>query len=207
MIDPAPRSATMRFESNGGQLMSAAWMRIEKWLAEHAPASASGLNPPASAAAIAAAEKAMGVTFPDDVRATYLRHDGQAPDSPWIFEGWEWLSLERMVEEWQVWKGLLDGGDFEDTDGDGDGDTVRSDWWNPGWIPLTYSGGGDHHCMDLAPGPQGENGQIIEMLHDDGNRQLLASNFSEWIAAYADRLEAGELEVTEYGILPVEPQD
>lgn len=187
--------------------MSDAWSRIEAWLAAHAPASAAGLNPPASPEAIAAAERSLGVTFPDDVRAAYLRHDGQASDSPWMLEGWEWLSLERIVDEWQVWKGLLDDGDFEDGASDGDGEVVRSDWWHPAWIPLTYSGGGDHHCVDLAPGPKGSLGQIIQMWHDDGDRPVIASSFSVWVADYADRLEGGGFEATEYAVAPVDEDD
>jgi len=176
--------------------MDQTWERIEAWLAVNAPAVAAGLNPPASPESLAATEQFLGVQFPDDVRASYLRHDGQQSYSPGLLEGWEWLSLERIRGEWQVWKDLLDGGDFNGIESDADGRGVRKDWWNPAWIPLTYSGGGDHHCLDLAPGKRGVHGQIIEMWHDEGSRPVVARSFGEWLADFADGFEAGQYEMS-----------
>lgn len=172
--------------------MDSIWQRIETWLAASAPEILAGLNPGATEQAIADAEAYLGVRFPDDVRAIYRRHDGQAFDSPWLLYGWEWLSLERMRDEWRVWKDLLDDGEFADAQSDGDGETVRTNWWHPGWIPLTYDGAGDHHCIDLAPGPRGRAGQIIEMWHDEPARRVVASNVGEWLSRFADALENGD---------------
>ncbi|MFF5449481.1 SMI1/KNR4 family protein [Streptomyces sp. NPDC012888] len=52
------------------------WSRIEAWLARHAPVSHGRLRPPARPEEIAAAERRLGVAFPDDLRASLLRHDG-----------------------------------------------------------------------------------------------------------------------------------
>lgn len=172
--------------------LDAVWERIEAWLAANAPDVAAGPNPPATPAQLDETERELGVRFPESVRASYLRHNGQSADSPWFLYGWEWLSLERIRDEWKVWKDLLDGGDFEGIRSDADGSTVRDDWWNPAWIPLTYSGSGDHHCLDLAPGPQGTAGQIIEMWHDEGSRPVLAPSFEAWLASFAEGLETGE---------------
>ena len=184
--------------------MDAIWTRLERWLAEHAPPAAAGLNPPASAEQIAQAEATLGVRFPDDVRACYLRHDGQDADAPWMIDGWEWLSLERMCDEWAVWKGLLDDGDFEDATSGADGVRVRTDWWHPGWIPFTYSGAGDHHCIDLAPAAQGEAGQIIEMWHDDDPRPVVANGIRAFLSDYVDALEAGQYVFDDGQLLPRE---
>ena len=92
--------------------MDRTWERIEAWLAVNAHAVADGLNPPASPESLAATEHFLGVQFPDDVRASYLRHDGQRDNSPGLLDGWEWLSLERVRDEWQVWKDLLGGTRF-----------------------------------------------------------------------------------------------
>ena len=173
--------------------MDESWTRIEAWLNANAPAVAAGLNPPASPDELAETERYLGVRFPDGVRASFLRHDGQSPDSPWMLDGWELLSLGRIRNEWAVWKELLDDGSFADTESDTDGSAVRTDWWHPAWIPLTYDGGGNHHCLDLAPGPHGAPGQIIEMWHDEGSRPVVAPSFEDWLAGFADALEAGEL--------------
>src|SRR5687768_13251584 len=118
------------------------WARIEKWLEANAREVAAGLNPPASDEEIAKTEQFLGEALPEDARASFRCHDGQSSDSPGMLDGWELLSLARIRDEWQVWKQLLDGGDFASSVSDGDGATVRSDWWNTAWIPLTYSGGG-----------------------------------------------------------------
>jgi cell wall assembly regulator SMI1 len=156
-------------------VQDSSWERIERWLAVNAPEVADGLDSPASEEDIADAEQELGVRFPDSVRAAYLRHDGQRRDAPSTLYGWEWLSMARIREEWSVWKELLDGGDFDGLSNDADGLAVRSDWWHPAWIPLTYDGMGNHHCLDLAPGPGGAVGQVIEMWHDAGSRPVVGS--------------------------------
>ncbi len=169
--------------------------RIEGWLELHAPTARRGLNAPATSADIAKTEAWLGVTFPADMRAAYRMHDGQDVDAPWLIEGWEWMSLARIRDEWTVWKNLLDGGSFAAFESEADGDAVRRDWWHPAWIPITYDGAGDHHCVDLAPGPKGQAGQVIEMWHDAGERPVVAASFAAWLARFADRLEAGLVRV------------
>lgn len=162
---------------------------MEKWLASHAPTALHGLNPPARMEEIAQAEAVLGITFPADVRATFLIHNGQQSDTPWLLDGWEFLSLERIINEWSVWKDLVDGGDFAGCESESTGETL-TDWWNAAWIPLTYDGAGDHHCLDLSPGPQGQVGQIIQMWHDDSSRPVVAANFHDWLAHLTDAWEA-----------------
>lgn len=180
--------------------MDRVWERIETWLEKNAPEVFSGLNPPASPDQISATEKFLGFQFPADVRASYLRHNGQNPASPTLFLGFEWLSLEGIREQWTVWKDLLDGGDFQGTQSEGDGKKVRNDWWNPGWIPLTFLCSGDHHCLDMVPEKDGTVGQIIEMWHDDGIRPVVAQSFKEWVKKFANDLESGQIVLSdEYG--------
>jgi cell wall assembly regulator SMI1 len=179
--------------------MNIIWNRIEKWLGANAPEVLDGLNPPATPDQILQAEAALGVSFPQDVRDTFKIHNGQASDTPWLLDGWEFMSVERIVEEWKVWKDLLDGGDFKGTESDSDGHTV-TDWWSPLWIPLTYDGAGNHHCLDLSPGRLGRTGQIIRMWHDDAARDLIAPGYREWLLQLANAFEAGKYKLSEeYG--------
>jgi cell wall assembly regulator SMI1 len=117
-----------------------------------------------------------------------------------MMNGWEWLSLQRLREEWQVLKDLRDSGEFENIENDEDHELVRKDWWHPAWIPLTDSGSGDHHCLDMAPGPRGTRGQIIEVWHDNGERPVYALRFGEWLADYYERLQSGFYTATEEGL-------
>ncbi|WP_049566416.1 SMI1/KNR4 family protein [Nonomuraea sp. SBT364] len=52
------------------------WRRIERWLRANAPRTHAALGRPGRARTIAVAEAQMGVKFPDDLRASLLRHDG-----------------------------------------------------------------------------------------------------------------------------------
>ena len=170
--------------------MTTHWKTIETWLQSNAPDVLAGLNPPASQQQISDAEAALGITFPADCIATFRIHNGQSSDSPWLFDAWEFLSLERILDEWRVWKDLLDGGDFKDSRSDSTGATVE-DWWCPLWIPLTYDGAGNHDSLDLNPGPKGRKGQIIKMWHDESERPLVATSYAEWIAGLASDMERG----------------
>lgn len=35
------------------------------------------------------------------------------------------------------------------------------------WVPFADDGGGNHYCVDLAPGPQGRRGQVVLVHHED----------------------------------------
>ncbi|GAA5075466.1 SMI1/KNR4 family protein [Streptomyces similanensis] len=54
----------------------AAWDRVEDWLKANAPCSYASLRPPAGPERVAAAQARMGVTWPREVAALWLRHDG-----------------------------------------------------------------------------------------------------------------------------------
>src|SRR5947209_8559740 len=102
--------------------MKTVWDRIHVWLAAHAPGVLASLAPGATGGQIRAAEEALGVTLPDDVRACYRIHDGQkAPEGfcgpPGFLYGWEWHSLEGVVSEWSCNTGLLQEGAFGDARG------------------------------------------------------------------------------------------
>lgn len=169
---------------------------MEAWLKSNAPAVFAGLNPPASPRQIADAQAALGVALPAECIATFQIHNGQASDSPGLFDAWEFLSLERIVDEWRVWKDLLDGGDFQGSESESTGFTVK-EWWSPRWIPLTYDGAGNHDSLDLHPGPKGRTGQIIKMWHDAPERPVVATSYGAWIAAFASDMQRGRCRFSE----------
>ena len=174
------------------------WQRIDGWLAQNAPEIAQGLAPGATDEEITVAERIVGVTFPEEVRASYRIHDGQQTDRSLggvvggvFVPGGDFLSLARIVDEWTVWKDLLDSGTFDGTQSDPQ-PGIKSDWWNLRWIPITYDGSGNHYCADLDPAPGGTVGQIITMWHDGGEREVMATSFTHWLNQLADEFERGE---------------
>lgn len=169
------------------------WNRIEHWLQANAPQIAETLQAGATEQQIDALESLLGTALPRDLRESMRIHDGQAAHAEVGFvDAQEFLSLERIRSEWVVWKDLLHTGTFEDSESD-PAEGIRSDWWNPLWVPLTYDGAGNHSCIDLAPAEGGSVGQMITMWHDDAERTLLAPSFRAWLEAYATAMEDGRI--------------
>lgn len=180
------------------EVITGLWQRIEAHLQTQGRTETLALNPPASEDDIIAAEKALAIErFPEDFRCSLKRHNGQDDDAPILLGIGHLLTTHDIVREWGVWKGLLDEGTFADNDDDADtrpgAASVKPNWWNPRWIPITHDGAGDHDCMDLDPADGVSVGQIIEMWHDDGDRPLKAPSFEAWLSACADDLEQGRL--------------
>jgi cell wall assembly regulator SMI1 len=155
--------------------------RDEVFAGVEARASAAGvaLAPGATKAALKAAEAALGVALPDDVRAWFLRHDG-AKGTLGAIRGEDLLGLRGVVSQWKIWKGILDQGTFAEVRSKPPRG-VRADWWNARWIPLTYDGAGNHDCLDLDPAKGGNVGQVIRMWHDDDARPRVAPTFLDWL--------------------------
>ncbi|MEZ4451366.1 MAG: SMI1/KNR4 family protein [Nannocystaceae bacterium] len=151
-----------------------------------ARSSAAGVKLPrgASAAAVARAERILGVAFPAPVRAWFLAHDG-GPAREYPVEGRELLSLARIISEWRVWKELLDDGVFGANESHEVGRGVQPRWWIREWIPLTYDGAGNHHVLDLAPAKRGVVGQVLSFWHDDGDRRVVGKDLLSWLAGVA----------------------
>lgn len=184
--------------------MGEIWGKIDAWLAVHAPQVLATLNAGATDAQIAEAEATLAIQFPEDMKAAYRIHNGQANNDYGLMDGREFLSLARIVDEWQVWKELLDDGTFQTDEGEDQGCApalgIRNVWWSAQWIPLTYDGSGNHDCLDMSPAEGGTVGQIITMWHDDPIREIVAPSFQAWLQQYALGLASGLLVFSEdYG--------
>ena len=172
------------------------WLRFENWLQVNAPPLLAELNAGATEAELSNLAATIGAALPADFPAFYRIHNGQQSYRSGLFDGEELLSVPRMLDEWTIWRDLLTSGDFADAYSEPTAG-VRADWWHPLWLPLTYDGAGNHHCLDLAPAPGGTPGQIIRMWHDDTERPLVASSFTEWFMQYVKGLEAGNYAFSE----------
>jgi cell wall assembly regulator SMI1 len=181
--------------------MQEIWARIESWIRRNAPQVLDVLHPGASDVQIAELEEVLSIEFPEDFKASYRLHNGQSTYGYGLINGCELLSLERIRDEWQVWKTLLESGTFQTEDGQDQGcepaPGVCNVWWHPKWIPFTYDGGGNHDCLDLNPTESGTAGQIITMWHDEPAREIVAPSFQAWLNQYAESLEAGRLVFSE----------
>lgn len=176
--------------------MQKIWERIESWLRISAPQILEVLQSGASDLQIGELEVFLSVQLPDDVKSLYRICNGQSACDYGLIYGREFLSLERIKEEWSIWNDLLASGTFQDDDDQDQGSDpeigIKNVWWSQKWIPLTYDGAGNHDCLDLSPAEGGRNGQIITMWHDDAERRIVAPSFRAWCHNYAEGLESGQ---------------
>lgn len=147
----------------GMPALQSIWQRIETQLRieaefEHLSASEAlrDFQPGASLEEVQAAEAALGMEFPEEVKASFRIHNGRMvlgdPDQRLR----RLCSLREVVDTWEMMKKYADGAKESVADdwltGNGQPILVRVESWNVNWIPLLNSDG-DLVCLDLAPTP------------------------------------------------------
>lgn len=146
--DPAVRAPAVRpVKAKVRTAVDRQWKRVERWLREHAPRSHARLAPPAKPRDIAAAEAKLGLRFPDSLRASLLRHDGNR-EAGWGGFGFlgHWnMSLKEIVSTWTMMC-EIDPGDEGDP---------RNSWWSPRMIPFGDFGDGGNLVLDSVVGDVG----------------------------------------------------
>jgi cell wall assembly regulator SMI1 len=170
--------------------MEEIWQRIENWMKENQPDLLSELNPGAKEEQITTLEKKLKIKFPEYFRRSAMIHDGQIKHQSSL--EWEILSLYRIEEEWNIWKDLLDSGEFADFKSEPE-HGIKDDWWNERWIPIAADGEGNNLCLDLDPAPGGVYGQVITFWHDSGERTVEARSYRDWLGELAAKLETGKM--------------
>jgi cell wall assembly regulator SMI1 len=182
------------------QTMQSIWKRIETqllieaWFAKMpAETALRDFQPGATEDEIQNAEIALGIVFPEDVKASYRIHNGNM----WLGDFGRFCSLEEVVSFWNMMKPYA-AGRKEDLakdgwlDGTGQPVLVRAETWNIRWIPLLESNG-TMTCLDLAPTPYGFLGQIIGSDPEEGTYHgWVAPSWQAFLSTFADDLEAGE---------------
>ncbi|KVH54552.1 molybdenum cofactor biosynthesis protein MoaA [Burkholderia sp. MSMB1072] len=160
------------------------WQRIDAAFAADASRLPGGLNGPASEDDIDALQVALGTKLPGVLIDSLRIHNGQAALGDAFSGSDALLSVHEILAQWRVWKGLVDGGDFDGMTSEPD-PGIAGDWYNLKWIPFTHDGSGNHLCVDLDPAEGGVAGQVIRVWHDDARRERIAGSFPEWLAGIA----------------------
>ena len=120
------------------------WGRIESWLRAHAPVTYATLRPPANATAIGAAQARLGTTFPDDLVASLLRHDGVTTSRaysdllPYMYSP---LPVAAITSTWKMLCGITR--TMHDTSGM---------WWHGRLVPIAEDGTGVTLVTDPTAG-------------------------------------------------------
>lgn len=144
----------------------------------------------ASEAELEAAEAALGQALPEEWREIYRLHDGENR-STGVFFGMVWLSLQEMVSSWRGWMDLLpeyenEGSHFSVPPG-----AIAEHYIDRGWIPIAHDHGGNHLGIDLAPGPNGRVGQIINFGRDQEIKRVIAYEAGDLWRFLAENFESG----------------
>lgn len=121
--------------------------------------------------------------------ALYAVADGQVAtgDSafpPSVYDNYYWMPLTEVDEVRQDLDGMAKVGEWDDER------TRVINWWVPGWLPLLTDGNSNYICIDTVGAFGGAPGQIIEFIHDDDERLVLAPNFDAWFTAWVAALDA-----------------
>ncbi len=200
------------------------WRRIEAWMAIHCPEVVAALLPGASDKDIKKFEKATGRKLPEDVKASYRIHDGLGfvPDEyeerikgddddadlpafiHSVFYNYGLDSIrerrrcEAILPNWKHWAFFADSEEGEQHIDDCEvlpADAIQLRYACRGWIPL-YNSHSNCFGVDLAPGPKGVVGQVINFGRDAHERKyVLATSWAQFLEDYADELDAGNIVV------------
>jgi cell wall assembly regulator SMI1 len=169
----------------------ASWKRITDWHDGNARRGRFPLARGAPPEQVDALERTIGARLPDDVRESYLLHNGTG----WLLTYGEVMPVEgveamwRRYDQWQRENGYGLGADWQPDQLSG---PIKSIWWNRLRIPVTDNGGGDPVMIDLDPAEGGTRGQVIKFSHEVGPVRVLAPSWAEWLRGIADGLEAGK---------------
>ncbi|MDH5324265.1 MAG: SMI1/KNR4 family protein [Gammaproteobacteria bacterium] len=157
----------------------------------HYPKIAYSLRAPATSSMLDDLERLIGVRLPMQFRQLYQLANGQAEDCALFPDGFELMPLENIRKTWLMLKNMYDSHYEMRVEGEDDG-PVRSIWWHPRWIPFAFQVSGDHYCLDMHPGYEGQEGQIIEFIHNDEPRPLLGDNLADFLRRYDEGIQSGK---------------
>jgi cell wall assembly regulator SMI1 len=182
------------------------WYKFEAVLQKFMPRDYAALMPPASDEQIQAAELAMGVVFPDDLKFLYRKHNGIDRNAKFVgnfvFDGMRWCSLDDMVAYWKMMSHLCDQWQtdypdhFPKENASWENLMVRPVSYDKKWIPISLSGSMHNIYLDLSPSYAGTVGQIVH-LSSDGGVIAMAPSLADWIDFFCDSFESGELALNE----------
>lgn len=137
-------------------------------------------------------EQVLGFELPKEFKDIYRIHNGSANQGNFV--DYEWLSIQRIIEFYQVWLEWYQSGEFNENGLDFGCEPTSTAikeqyWWNPRWIVITDNQCFDGKMIDLDPSETGTKGQIIQMWHDDPSRELLAVSLTDFFEQFATDLE------------------
>ncbi len=159
---------------------------IKEWLVDNAAeAIVENLNEEASDAALASAEKALGVPLPEALWELYALHDGQPNEGDCLFEHMNFLSLERMLASREgmlyAYFGVRPEGIDQAAIFCADGSQLLESELTSRWAPFANTEG-DFLALNL------DSGRVFRVVKDVPAIRLEADDLPSFLGRYASRL-------------------
>ena len=129
-----------------------------------------------------------GVVLPAELQTIYRLTDG----APQAFGNLDFLSLSEVIKAWKGWKDIFDDWTLEELTGGSyrsDREKTLAMYINPFWIPFIDNISGNYYALDLMPGKQGKQGQIIAFGADTDLILCLSDNINNLLRSHIEMLE------------------
>ncbi|MEU8837258.1 SMI1/KNR4 family protein [Streptomyces sp900116325] len=165
-------------------LVQDSWNRIDAWLREHAPRTFATLQPPAGDEEIVSAQDELGVTFPPDLVASLLRHNGAVDGA----EAFRFSTDDRLLGV----SGILGHTGFmrgvaQDLD-----EEEAEHYWHHGYVKFgSYGATSDGLMIDCRTG-RDSFGAIGRFFDETGTNFGRADSLGGYLAELAGQLERGQ---------------
>ena len=178
------------------------WQAYRAWLEEHATGAFKNLAPPATPATLESLGAELGLALPHEALELLALNDGQiSSEGCCALPGLEYLSSERILREWRMWRDLReqetedDLASLDDHCRSVDG-RVLDVYSHAGWIPLFKDGWrSDYMGLDLAPLGLGFVGQVINFGRDENAHFAAFSSLSAFLEFWLEEARAGRCRV------------
>ncbi|MDP9861680.1 MULTISPECIES: SMI1/KNR4 family protein [Streptosporangium] len=178
---PAVRQARVRpLSPRVTRAVNRQWARIERWLKANAPVTHRTLAPPARARTIAVAEAQMGLRFPNDLRASLLRHNGAGAAGGFGLLANGLLGVREIRDTWR---------ELCELDGQDRGPDPRVEWWDGRMIPIGADGNGGYLVIDSMRRDVGETDSEDQLDFAPGG--IAVRSHYALLKAAAEALETG----------------
>ena len=117
---------------------------------------------------------------------------------------YECLSLDRMIDTWEMMNQLLEDGIFEDGRVERmaenyEGNYFQKVWWSKKWLPFCEDSAGNKICIDFDPAENGEKYQFIYFEIQQGPFIDREHTFRHFLLKHLFYLQKNEFSVYEHG--------
>ncbi|NJM96159.1 MAG: hypothetical protein HC800_02135 [Phormidesmis sp. RL_2_1] len=129
-----------------------------------------------------------GFALPLELQVIYRLTDGASE----AFGNLDFLSLSQVMDVWQGWQEIFDDWTMEELTGGcytSDRGQTLAMYCNPFWVPFIDNVSGNYYAIDLMPGEQGKQGQIIAFGADTDHILCLADNLNDLLRSHIALLE------------------